>query len=304
MEKAAKEGGDDADGSGGDPGPLDSEAHTTDAVKVIRDLQERLDYAYSIREALESDIEGANAKLSGLIGENDELRKRIDFLETRDKLAAQLQSELEFLQDEKSDSVRTIHTLESRVSDLDAQKSALEKEVSSVHGSLAEMKKKAVELQTEVIRRRDHAATLENISTTLDETKAKLAQATERVSSLEAQLDTSSIAKDSVDLDLERMKQVSRGLRREIEALQSARETLEKEKRALRSKLLASEYENKRLGDRMATLDLRLSEALRDKGDIRGELQAARQSLIDVQDALESSREKLKKRWSPGPQAK
>jgi chromosome segregation protein len=317
MGKVAPEGADDREASGSpaageesgnDPGeassPAFTELDTADVVQVIRDLQERLDYAYSIREALEADVETANAAMASLQGQNAGLKERIEFLETRDKLAVQLQSELDFLHDEKANSVREIQTLESRASDLTARNDALEKDLATARAISADMKKKAVELQMEVVRLQDRAASLGDLSGALETARSELAGATERVRELEAELDAASIAGSAAERDTRRMREVNESLRSEIEDIRSKREALEEEKRALRSKLLASDYENKRLREQHASLDLKLSDALKDKGDVQGRLHDARQTLIDVQNALESTRDKFKKRWATKPPPK
>jgi chromosome segregation ATPase len=324
MENAASEGSDDREkrapppgGESGredenhtlsepgtDPGPEFPEMEIGDVVQVIRDLQDRLDYAYSIREALEADIEAANAGIASLRGENDGLRERIEFLEAREKLAVQLESELEFLHDEKSSSVRAIHALESSVSELTGQKKALEKDLSVTRAALSDVKTKAVELQMKVVELQDQAAIMGDLSGILAETKTELAQATDRVRHLELELDASVIAKESSERDLERKKKALLELRRETDDLKSSQETLEKEKRTLRSKLLTSEYENRRLKDQQVNLDRKLSDAIKDKGNFRGKLNDARQTLIEVQSALESTKKKFKGRWATGPSSK
>ncbi|MHC5035826.1 MAG: hypothetical protein ACYTHM_00790 [Planctomycetota bacterium] len=286
------------DRSGENQDPAFGEKDTASVVQVLRDLQERLDHAYSIREALEADIEAANVNLSALQGQNDALRKRVEFLETRDKLAVQLQSELDFLHEEKASSVKTIRTLESRVSDLTQRKTTLEKDVKASHSALADMKRKAVELQMKVVQLQDKAAAMGEVQSLLTETKEQLAQATDRVRDLESELDTQSIAREASERNLRRIQRVAEELRREIAELKSTHETLETEKRTLRSKLLASEYENKRLQDQSKSTDIKLTEALKEKADFRKKLVEAQQTLADVQNALESTREKMKKRWA------
>ncbi|MHC5035828.1 MAG: hypothetical protein ACYTHM_00800 [Planctomycetota bacterium] len=195
-------------------------------LQVIHDLERRLDSTFSIREGLEADLDAAGGKISLLQNRNAELLKRIAFLEARDNLAAQLQSELDSLHEEKAGSERTTDQLRSQVSDLQEAKQNLEKDVTQAQSALDGMKIKAGDLQTEVLRLQDMTS-VEEITDILAETKAKLARASERVRDLESELEADGIAKEGLQRDLQDHRREVQDLRQEVEALKTDQEHLE-----------------------------------------------------------------------------
>ncbi|MHC4599008.1 MAG: hypothetical protein ACYS47_08390 [Planctomycetota bacterium] len=237
---------DETDSDGGDAGDLPDtpspdrqpEAHedpeapssgesALGVLQVIHDLESRLDSTFSIRQALQGDLDTAHAKIAALQGRNEELLERITFLEARDDLTMRLQLELDSLREEKAGSEQSAIQLQSRVSELSDEKTVLEKDITEAASALAGMKRKAGELQSEVLRLRD-ASSFEEITDILAETKAKLAQASARVSELETELEAGAAAKDAIVCDLRENQEHVRNLHRAIEELKTNQEDLEK----------------------------------------------------------------------------
>lgn len=297
--------------SDGDSGEnhLDTEGSSVEVFEIIKDLEEHLEAAYAMQEALTQDRDMLNAELTRLRATCQEMRQRNRFLEEKVPDVEALRGELEFAEHERSSAQTVVTSLKAEVESQKQAHAALVGTLDTANAQAREAKAANIKLEFEISALKDRnkelkvsgenlAGDLHRVEKELLDLRGEQEQARVRIEELQLSLNQALSAQSAAEEELAEAKETVKRLHGESAQQTRQHNELGLENRQLRGQIATLEREGAKLKPQLARLEEALALAREEKERLETDLRAARKTVKQIHSALAGTRAKTHK---PGP---
>ncbi len=286
--------GEDAEPAGGvEDLPEESEG----ILYIVKNLEAQLDNVFALKEALDADLAGTQAKLVRETTVGNELRARMQLLEARSSLLDQLQDELSFVEEERAETVRKLENKEAQLDRVTTERNLLTEQMVAADARIGGLEQAKVNLEAEVLNLSETVVDLGNIRKDLAQANNAREELIPQVKDLTGRLDASETSRKALELDLtttkDRVSELQEDLDEEREKLGATQASLA----GVRNQQEEQQIENRDLKEAKRRLEGEVK-ALTAKHEAAGtELEATKRTLHEIHSAATQTTKRIHKRY-------
>ena len=264
---------------------------------IVKDLEAQLDNAFALKEAVETDLADAQAKLATETDTRTQLEGRVRLLEAKGALAEQLQDELAFVEEERTDTARKLEQREAELDKTTEARNALAKQMAEAEARIDELEQAKVDLEGQALNLQETVAELGNVRDELAQATVAREELVQQVKDLTGRLSASETSRKALELDLATSQEVASGLNEELADYREKLEASQASFVNVRDRLEEQQFENRELTKANRRLEREVS-TLKGKLEVAaGELEGTKRALHEIHSAAARTTERIHKRY-------
>ncbi len=270
---------------------------TTSILSIVKGLEDQIDTAFELKEALESELEVTRQELSEQLSARGQLQSHVDLLESQAALSDQLREDIAFAEEERNKFVGLLAELKPQLEAISLERDSLVEKLSLAEKQGHKLETERMTFEAQVMNLRDELGDMDRLQSELAEVVEARRSLGEQVLELSDQL----VAFEASRLSLEK----------ELSDSQTTLVSLREELRELRPKLTDSEGEvadlTVRLAQREATNKDLLASRKRFEKDLgkvkssyeitKSELEAVKQALREIRNEASRASGRVRQRY-------
>jgi len=266
-------------------------------ISIVKDLEEQLDAAFALKEALERDLAAVRSKLEEETATRGELAARVELLEAQVDLVEQLRDELSFVEEERNSAAKDLKERETQLTRVTLERDALAKEAADATAQIDVLERDRCDLEAQVLNLEDKVVETESLRRELAQTVASRDRLMQEVKDLAGRLDASETSRKALELDLKTSREAGEELRERTLDLEQRLDAAQTELASVRDELEEQQFINNELVESNRRLE-RDAKSLRAKNEaINVELEAKKAALHEVHSAAARTTKRIHRRY-------
>ncbi len=266
-------------------------------ISVVADLEEQLNAAFELKEAIETDLAAARAELSRESAARIELESEVQLLKAQTALVDQLRKDISFVEEERNEVSRRLSEATARLEETTDERDLLSGEKSAAEERINDLQSQNIELEARVLNLKADAADLGRLRKELLQVSEARRTLEERAADLAAHLEAAEAARAAMELDLDATREVVRSQREEAAELQKTLAATHIEVAELQAQREVQEAESRRLLEAQKRYDHEIRILNARNETVQKELDATRKALHDVHCAAARTTERVRRRY-------
>ncbi len=282
---------------------MDVSGEVTGILSIVKALEEQIDTAFNLKDALETELNETRQKLSEELAARAEGVAKAKLLEERDAEARQLRQDMSSAEKERDGFADQLETTLQQLQAVTEERNSLSEKVSATEVRAAEFEGEKIALDAKVKDLNAMIVDIDSLNAQLGEATKARTELSEQVQNLSSSLESANVSKDTIEASLDGANQTVNSLNADVESLRDELSDAQKQLAALGLQLEQQQTENKDLVETKEHLESEIEATNLSMGTARKELDAFKMAFRDIRsEASRTSRRVSERYFKPDEQ--
>jgi len=254
----------------------------TSIISIVKDLEGQVDTAFKLKEALETDLQATQKKLSDELIARAQLEAQVKSLETQAALADQLRQDISFAEEERNKFANLLEEIQPQLEIVTQERDSLAQKAASAEAHAKQLDEQKTTFEAQVMNLKDKLADMERLRQELDEANQTRQNLNGQVRDITNRLEASESSKNALERDLTETHEAMRSMREVVEDLREKFSCADREAADLRIQLEEQQVANQALAEAKTRLESEIKVSKVNRQTINSELEAVKKALRDI----------------------
>ncbi len=270
---------------------------TTSILSIVKSLEDQIDTAFELKEALESELEVTRQELSEQLSARGQLQSQVDLLESQAAMSDQLREDIAFAEEERNKFVGLLAELKPQLEAVSVERDSLVEKLSLAEKQGQKLETERMTFEAQVMNLRDELGDIDRLREELAEGTEARRFLTEQVRELSDQLAAFETSKTTLEKDLSDSHTTLKSLREELRGLRPKLTDSEGEVADLTVRLAQREATNKDLLASRKRFEKDLGKVKSNYEITKSELEAVKQAMREIRNEASRASGRMRQRY-------
>ncbi len=266
-------------------------------LSIVQDFEAQMDGAFALKEALESDLADAQARLDDEARARSELEARIPLLEAKEVLLEQLQDELSFVEEERAEMAKKYNEADAELFQARDESKKLAAQLTDARLQTEDLERTNVDLAAQALNLEEKVVDLAKVRRELSQAASTRDDLSQQANDLSAKLEASETSRKAIELDLSTSRDVVTELRNELGEQEEKLAGAEGRIAELGDQIDEQRYEIKNLQDAKKTSERELKKTTSRNEKLAAELDSSKKALRAIHGAASRTTKRIQGRY-------
>ncbi len=224
-------------------------------ISIVKSLEEQVETAFKLKEALEAELNTTQTKLSEQLDARAQLEVQVKSLESKAALSEQLREDLACVEEDRNKFATQLARTQPQLEAVTSERDSLAKQAATAEEHTKKLEGEKIALEAQVMNLKDKITDTDRLQRELADLTEAGQNMQEKLRNLTKQLETSETSKDAFKKELADANQTIRSIREETETLRKKLATVEGRLADMRIQLGDQQAANRDLLQTKARLD-------------------------------------------------